>query len=91
MSKTQETYVLTKFNEEKTDRQGRSTVKVEKMKIELSEAEATHMTDREIHVEGSCDTPDPEWEERQRVRTEEWVTGHDAIKLLNDDDENCSR
>ena len=46
-SKTQETYILTKFSERNTDRQGSSSVEVEKMKIERSEAERTHMADRE--------------------------------------------
>ena len=46
-AKTQETYILTKFSERNTDRQGSSSVEVEKMKIERSEAEGTHMADRE--------------------------------------------
>ena len=38
---------MTKFSERNTDRQGSSLVEVEKMKIERSEAEETHMEDRE--------------------------------------------
>ena len=30
-------------------------------------------------------TQDSEWENKQRVRTEELVASHDAIKLLNDE------
>ena len=41
-SKTQESYILTKFNERNIDRQVSSSVEVEKMKIERSEAEGTH-------------------------------------------------
>ena len=46
-SKTQVTYILTKFSEWNIDRQVSSSVEVEKMKIEPSEAEVTHMVDRE--------------------------------------------
>ena len=46
-SKTQESYILIKFNERNSDRQVSSSVEVEKMKIERSEAEGTHMADRE--------------------------------------------
>ena len=46
-SKTQVTYILIKFNERNTDRQVSSSVEVEKTKIERSEAEGTHMADRE--------------------------------------------
>ena len=46
-SKSQVTYFLTKFSERIDDRQVSSSVEVEKMKIERSEAEATHMVDRE--------------------------------------------
>ena len=46
-SKTQVTYILTKFSERNTDRQVSSSVEVEKMKIERSEAEGPHMVDRE--------------------------------------------
>ena len=46
-SNSQVTYILTKFSERNTDRQVSSSVEVEKMKIEHSEAEATHMADRE--------------------------------------------
>ena len=46
-SKTQVTYILTKFSERNTDRQVSSSVEVKKMKIERSEAEGTHMADRE--------------------------------------------
>ena len=36
----------------------------EKMKIGRSEAEETHMADRDdFQIEGSCDTQDSEWEE----------------------------
>ena len=38
---------MTKFSEENTDRHESSSVEVEKMKIERSEAEGTHMADRE--------------------------------------------
>ena len=34
---------MTKFSERNADRQGSSSVEVEKMKIEPSEAEGTHM------------------------------------------------
>ena len=40
-------YILTKFSGRNTDRQVSSSVEVEKMKIERSEAEGTHMEDRE--------------------------------------------
>ena len=46
-SKSQVTYILTKFSERNTDHQVSSSVEVEKMKIEHSEAEETHMADRE--------------------------------------------
>ena len=46
-SKSQVTCILTKFSERNDDRQVRSSVEVEKMKIERPEAEATHMVDRE--------------------------------------------
>ena len=46
-SKTQESYILIKFNERNSDRQVSSSVEVEKMKIERSEAEGTQMADRE--------------------------------------------
>ena len=36
-------------------------------------------------VEGSRDTQESEWEERERVRTQELVASHDAVKLLNDE------
>ena len=47
-SKTQVTYILTKFSESNTGRQVSSSVEVEKMKIEHSEAEGTHMVDQEM-------------------------------------------
>ena len=47
-SKTQVTYTLTKFSERNTDRQVSSSVEVEKMKIERSEAEVTHTVDLEM-------------------------------------------
>ena len=40
-SKTQVTYIVTKFSERNTDRQVSSSVEVEKMKIERFEAEGT--------------------------------------------------
>ena len=46
-SKSQVTYILTTFSERNDDRQVSSSVEVEKMKIERSEAEGTHMADRE--------------------------------------------
>ena len=46
-SKTQVTYILTKFSERNTDHQVSSSVEVEKMKIERSEAEGTHMAHQE--------------------------------------------
>ena len=46
-SKTQVTSILTKFSERNIDRQVSSSVEVEKMKIERSEAEGTHMVDRD--------------------------------------------
>ena len=46
-AKTQVTYILTKFSERNTDRQVSSSFEVEKMEIERSEAEGTHMADRE--------------------------------------------
>ena len=41
------TYILNKFSERNNDRQVSSSVEVEKMKVERSEAEETHMADRE--------------------------------------------
>ena len=41
------TFFLIKSSERNTDRQVSSSVEVEKMKIERSEAEGTHMADRE--------------------------------------------
>ena len=41
------TCILIKFSERNTDRQESSSAEVEKMKIERSEAEGTHMADRE--------------------------------------------
>ena len=63
-SRTQVTYILIKFSERNTDRQVSSSVDVEKMKIERSEAEGTHMAHQEIDflLEGSCATQESEWE-----------------------------
>ena len=59
------------------------------MKTELSETERIHLADRETtsKLNGSCAIQASEWEERQRVRTEELVVSHDAIQLSNDDDD----
>ena len=46
-SKSQVAHILTKFSERNDDRQVSSSVEVEKMKIERSEAQGTHMVDRE--------------------------------------------
>ena len=41
------TYILTTFSKRYTDRKVSSSVEVEKMKVERSEAEGIHMADRE--------------------------------------------
>ena len=63
-SKTQVTYILTKFSERNTDRQLSSSVEVEKMKIERSEAEGTHMAQQETTSYWRAVAPqESEWEE----------------------------
>ena len=73
---------MTKFRERNTDRQRSSSVEVEKMKIERSEAEGTHMADRETISKLRVVAP-------LRIQSgkndEELVASHDAIKLLNDE------
>ena len=54
---------MTKFSEENTDRQGSSSVEVEKMKIERSKAEGTHGgSGDDSQLEGSCASQESEWE-----------------------------
>ena len=78
---------MTKFSERNTDRQVSSSVEVEKMKIERSEAEGTHMADRETiyKLRAVATLRSQSRKSPQRVRTEELVASHDAIMLLNDE------
>ena len=56
------------------------------MKVDLAETEKTFQTDQDLaaKLSSSCSTQGSEWEERQKVRTEELVAIHETIKLLND-------
>ena len=74
---------MTKFSERNTDRQVSSSVEVEKMKIERSEAEETHTVHREMI---------PKLRAVATLRSQSGKSGqnrgvgsHDAIKLLNDE------
>ena len=62
-SKSQVTYILTKFSERNDDRQVSSSVEVEQMKIERSDGEGTPWWIRKrFLVEGCCATQESEWE-----------------------------
>ena len=87
-AKTQEISGLTKTIEEKTMLQGTLSVKVEKMKSELFEAERTLFADKEMasKLADNCSTQASEWEERQRMRAAELLANQETIKLMNHND-----
>ena len=58
----------------------------------LSTSHRNSSNSRKLHCKVTsplfrCVVMASEWEERQRLRAEEWVTIHDTIDSLNDDDE----
>lgn len=74
--------------ERKTARVGELQVNIINMKHEISESEAMLISDQKFlkDLSTDCSGKDKEWEERQKVRSEEVLAIHETIKILNDDD-----
>jgi len=87
-AKTKQVQALSDSIEKKTGRVGELGVEIATMKNDLSATEAALLEDQKLAAElgTSCESKASEWEERQKVRADELVAIHEAIKILNDDD-----
>eukprot|EP00929_Paragymnodinium_shiwhaense_P000200 TRINITY_DN100446_c0_g1_i1.p1 TRINITY_DN100446_c0_g1~~TRINITY_DN100446_c0_g1_i1.p1 ORF type:complete len:719 (-),score=289.05 TRINITY_DN100446_c0_g1_i1:98-2254(-) len=87
-AKTKEVHTLGQAIEKKTARVGELNVEIVHMKQDLTESEALLIEDQKFikDLGQSCANKEQEWNERQRVRSEELTAIHETIQILNDDD-----
>jgi outer membrane murein-binding lipoprotein Lpp len=87
-AKTKEVNALTKSIETKTVRVGELAVEIVQMKQDLSDTQQALLEDKKFFadMEKNCATKTSEYEENQKLRSQELVALADTIKVLNDDD-----
>jgi len=87
-AKTKEVNALTKSIESKTVRVGELSVEIVQMKQDLSDTQQALLEDKKFlkDMDHNCATKTSEYEENQKLRSQELVALADTIKILNDDD-----
>merc|ERR1719310_1814095 len=87
-AKTKEVNALTKSIETKTVRVGELAVEVVQMKQDLSDTQEALLEDKKFlaDMDKNCAEKTSEYEENQKLRSQELLALADTIKILNDDD-----
>merc|ERR1719379_3148812 len=87
-AKTKEVEAHTAAIERKTVMVGELSVSIVNMKNDLSDSEEALIEDQKYLADlgKNCDAKKKEWEERQKLRSQELLALAETIKILNDDD-----
>jgi prefoldin subunit 5 len=87
-AKTKEVEAHTAAIERKTVLVGELSVEIVNMKNDLTDSEEALIEDQKFlaDLDKNCDAKKKEWEERQKLRSQELVALAETIKILNDDD-----
>merc|ERR1719321_988941 len=87
-AKTKEVEAHTAAIERKTVQVGELSVEIVNMKNDLTDSEEALIEDQKFlaDLDKNCDAKKKEWEERQKLRSQELVALAETIKILNDYD-----
>jgi septal ring factor EnvC (AmiA/AmiB activator) len=87
-AKTAEINALTEEIEQKMTTSGELAVEIVNMKEDIDDTLKALAEDKKFlaELEKGCSTKEAEWEERQKIRSEELLAIHETIGILNNDD-----